>query len=61
MKRLAHIILIKVNRLNLKLPTARLMTFAAARGFTEYLVAHQTAPRLGDALRTVNKTLDLNR
>ena len=61
MKRLAHIVLIKVDGLNLELPAARLVAFAAAGGLAEYLVTHEAAPRFCDALRAVNETLNLNR
>ena len=61
MKRLAHIVLIKVDGLNLELSAARLVAFSPAGGLSEYLVAHEAAPRFCDALRTVNEALDFNR
>jgi hypothetical protein len=61
MERLAHIVLVEVDSLDLELPAAWLMTFSPAGGLSEYLVAHEAAPRFGDALRAVNEALDLNR
>jgi hypothetical protein len=61
MKRLPHIVLIKVDGLNLKLSAARLMTFSPASGLSEYLVTHEAAPRFRNALRAVNEALDFDR
>ena len=54
-------VFVEIDGLYEKATAARLDALATTRTLTEDVVAHEAASRFRDALRTVDKTLNLNR
>ena len=61
MDRLPVLVFVEIDRLHEEPPPTGLMTLAATGALAEDVMAHEAAPRLGDALRAMDEALDLDR